>query len=139
MIAIILFLNLTVYCQVTTKEVKISTLIKMGKDLEKCEKVIKPELLIKSVKLDSLVVENLDIFNELKVLRADNQNNNDRLEELNKSLLEAEAYYLKSFQSFQQLPDGQKSEAEYFLRFIKARLYELTSEVFPATNVDKKM
>ena len=62
----------------------------MGKDLENCEKVLKPELIIKSQKLDNLVLENLGIFTELKLLRIENESNNERLQELNESLMQAE-------------------------------------------------
>jgi len=62
----------------------------MGKDLENCEKVLKPELIIKSQKLDNLVLENLGIFTELKLLRIENESNNERLQELNKTLLQSE-------------------------------------------------
>lgn len=86
---IILCLSLTAYSQVTTKAVKISTLVKMGKDLEKCEKVLKPELALKSHKIDALVIENLETFSELKLLRIENETNQERLKELNASILKA--------------------------------------------------
>ena len=62
----------------------------MGKDLEKCEKVLKPELQSKSIKLDGLIIENLEMFTELKLLRTENEINNERLRELNESLLKVE-------------------------------------------------
>ncbi len=61
----------------------------MGKDLEKCEKVIKPELAIKSKKLDSVIIANLEIFSELKILRTENKSYDTRLKELNNDLLKA--------------------------------------------------
>lgn len=72
----------------------------MGKDLEKCEKVLKPELKIKSEKLDSLIVSNIFVFDELKSLRTENQINNDRLKELNESLLEAEKKKKNSYKAY---------------------------------------
>jgi serine/threonine protein kinase len=41
---------------------------------------------------------------------------------------QAKDYYLKSYQSLQQLSPEKQSQADSFARFIKARLYELTSE-----------
>ena len=41
---------------------------------------------------------------------------------------EAEKYYHKSYQSFQELAPEEKNKADSYLRFIKARLYELTSK-----------
>jgi len=100
MIAITLFLSSIVYCQVTTKKVKISTLVKMGKELEKCQKVIKPELLLKSQKLDSLVVSNLLYFNELKVLKKDNKLNEAKLNKLNKDLEKADNKKKSSYKNY---------------------------------------
>lgn len=62
----------------------------MGKDLEKCEKVTKPELALKSRKLDSIIFQNLSTFTELKLLKIENKNFDKRLKELNQDLLKAE-------------------------------------------------
>lgn len=87
---IIVMLSWTAFSQATTKGVKVNTLKAMAKDLEKCHKVIVPELDLKSAKLDSLVIENLTIFTELKLLRTENKSYDKRLEELNQDLLKAE-------------------------------------------------
>lgn len=46
----------------------------------------------------------------------------------NNDSLQARDYYLESSQLFQKLPDIEKSNNDGFYRFIKARLYEITSE-----------
>jgi serine/threonine protein kinase len=55
----------------------------------------------------------------------------------NDDFAKAQEYYRKSVQSFQKLPDGAKSGAEYYFRFIKARLYDLTAGSFPITETEK--
>jgi len=81
----------TAYSQPTNKNklVPVSVLKAMGKDLEKCNKVLKPELAATNKKLDSVVIANLGIFSELKVLRIENKSYDNRLKELNQDLLKA--------------------------------------------------
>ena len=55
----------------------------------------------------------------------------------NNNPIQAREYYLNSSQSFQKLSEKEKSNNDDFYRFIKARLYEMTSENLPAHNEDK--
>jgi len=55
----------------------------------------------------------------------------------NNNFPQAKDYYLKSYQCFQELLPEKQSEADSFIRFIKARLYELTSERNASTLLDE--
>ena len=49
----------------------------------------------------------------------------------------AKEYYLKSSESFLSLPDKLQSTNDGFFRFIKSRLYEMTSESLPLVNTNE--
>lgn len=87
-IATILFLGWTASSQVTTKEVKISTLVAMGKDLEKC-KLLQNAFDAKSANFDSLVKVNIKLFNDLERQQKERIEINNLLRELNEDYTKA--------------------------------------------------
>lgn len=83
MILIILIASSTVYCQNTeTKQVKVSVLKAMGKNLEKC-KLQKSVLDLKSKLLDSVTAMNIHHFNQLEAYQNERKTLQLQLESLN--------------------------------------------------------
>lgn len=86
---IILIQSLIAFSQVTeTKEVKISVLKSMGKDLEKF-KSLKEAYQLKSSNMDSLIDINIKLFNDLDLQQKERIKIQSQLNELNKDYLKA--------------------------------------------------
>ena len=88
-IAIILSLKSIAYSQVTeTKEVKVSVLKAIGKDLEKC-KLTQKAFDLKSANFDSLVNININLFKDLEIQQQERLELQNKLNDLNKEYTKA--------------------------------------------------
>lgn len=86
-IAIILSLSLTAYSQDTeTREVKVSVLKAMGKDLEKCH-LLQNAYDLKSNNLDSILKINIKLFTDLESYQNEQMQLRKELEVLNEKYL----------------------------------------------------
>ena len=82
-IAFILSVKLTAFCQVTeTKEVKLTVLEAIAKDLEKC-KLTEKTYQTTSFNFDALLKINIKIFNDLERQQAESKKLQDELKNIN--------------------------------------------------------
>lgn len=89
-IAAILMLSLTAYSQDTaTREVKVSVLKAMGKDLEKCV-LLQNAYDLKSANLDSILKININLFTDLETEQNNQIQLRKELETINEKLAKAQ-------------------------------------------------